>query len=84
MVLWLGMREVDRDDSLRSYPSPRQGPFFARRLLPPDAADCAADYYRIDIDDAVVLDVLDRAAALAPGDSIFADARRVAAGWRGR
>ena len=53
------------------------------RPNPPDDADPAADY-RIDADDAAVFEVLERAAALAPGDPLFAEARRAAADWRRR
>ena len=35
--------------------------------------------YRIDVDEAALLEVFDRAASLAPGDPLFAEARRVAA-----
>ena len=39
-------------------------------------ADWAVDY-RIDVDDAVVLDVLERAVALVPGDRLLVDAMQV-------
>ena len=35
--------------------------------------------YRIDVDESAMLEVFDRAAALAPGDPLFAEARRLAA-----
>ena len=53
--------------------------------LAPDADDLAADRaadYRLDVDLEAVLEALDRAAALAPGDPLYADARRAAAGGR--
>ena len=42
----------------------------------PSAADWASDY-RIDVDPAAVVEVLKRAAALAPGDRLFVDALQV-------
>ena len=40
--------------------------------------------YRIDVDESAVLEVLDRGAALAPGDPLFGEARRVVAGRSSR
>ena len=40
--------------------------------------------YRIDVDESAVLEVFDRAAALAPGDRLFEEVRRVVTERRGR
>ena len=53
--------------------------------LDPDTTIAAVDRrdaeYRVDVDEAAVLETLGRAAALAPGDSFFAQALRGAADW---
>ena len=55
----------------------------AFHLAPDTTAASSASWrdgdYRIDVDDSAVLEVFERAAALAPGDPLFAEVRRIAA-----